>query len=322
MSLVLAVSPYHLTGREPAAMVSCLLADAVVSVLPTPGTGREAAELAAREHPHYAELVRRWSWSLPLWDEGVVHADGSAPGAGGASLSDEIFRAGQAVHADDRLAALRPLMEQALYADEDTYLGAIARDLLRGGPDPALSVPLAAGLDRFAARNGIISVRSDAVSVAQRAEKQFTVQLARFGMPVVTQCDGERLVEARTELKTELEELRHAVTAICRAGEAEQGLLKDLAEAARVTTQAFESAKLDLLRADDPDDERVLWANATLSLVRMPCDAVLRSSALAARAMSQASARTAAAAATLPAPSVGDPDVYSLIVRIIGRPTA
>jgi hypothetical protein len=62
--MLVAVSPYHLTTREPAAIAALLLADRVVTLLP--GPDRRGAELAAERLPHYLDFVLTWEWSVPL----------------------------------------------------------------------------------------------------------------------------------------------------------------------------------------------------------------------------------------------------------------
>ena len=42
--MLIAVSPYHMTTREPAAMAALLLASRVVTILPTPEVGMSATD--------------------------------------------------------------------------------------------------------------------------------------------------------------------------------------------------------------------------------------------------------------------------------------
>ena len=160
----IAVSPYHLTTKEPAATAAFLLAGSVVTMLPAPfnGNRRHAEELSARI-PKYLDFIQSWRWTVPLWNAGVVSA------AVGDQDAVEDVRAICARIADDaRFSPLRPLMRPELFDTEESYLESVARDLLKAGPDPAITVPVAAGMDRFSIRCGLVPARSDPLSVVQR----------------------------------------------------------------------------------------------------------------------------------------------------------
>jgi hypothetical protein len=49
----------------------------------------------------------------------------------------------------------------------------VAADLLKGGPDPAITVPLAAGIDQFAMRHGAAVARSSPFSIARRQRRRW-----------------------------------------------------------------------------------------------------------------------------------------------------
>ncbi|MEM9064258.1 MAG: hypothetical protein AAGB51_02085 [Planctomycetota bacterium] len=287
--LAMSVSPYHLTSREPPAMASLLLADTCFTLLPTPDGGRDAAELAAAEAPSYQGMIESWRWSVPLWESGVLAPAPEAPGDARAAAAR--------IDSDDRLAPLRPLMNRSVFEDDSVYLRAVSSDVLRGGPDPALLIPLCAGLDTTSARSGLVTARSEAKSVAQRAELKLSRRVAACVVPVLLQADGDRLLEAREELATELAELRSALLTITDAARiapevpAEPAHKDRLLEAARLYTAAFDAVRLELTRCDDPDDARVLFAPISIQLMTMPADAALLSSASAASALGAAPRR-------------------------------
>ncbi|QKK09619.1 MAG: hypothetical protein HND58_16560 [Planctomycetota bacterium] len=72
-----AISPYHLTTREPPAMAALLLAERSVTFMPSPRGTREEIEQAAAESPEYVRFMETWAWSMPLWKDGLL---GSAAG--------------------------------------------------------------------------------------------------------------------------------------------------------------------------------------------------------------------------------------------------
>ena len=162
-----AVSPYHLTTREAPAMAALLLADRVFTMLPTPldEQGAESAQGATCRVPEYLAFMKSWAWTAPLWKRGVIFASFN----GEPSIA-EMHDVSARISEVDDLAPLRPFLRTALYEDERSYLGAVAADMLKGGPDPGISVPVSAGIDRFATRHGLIVARSNPTSIVQLAE--------------------------------------------------------------------------------------------------------------------------------------------------------
>jgi len=326
-----AISPYHLTTREAPAMAALLLGERSVTLLPSPtgpAPSYDDVRAAANAVPAYLEFMHSWQWSMALWREAVI-----APGSGGEDAACDLAEVCAEIGAQDRLAPLRPLMRRDWLADRERYLQAVAGDVLRGGPDPAISVPLAAALDRFSARHGLVVVRSAASSLVQRMEHKLGARLATFAVPVLDQAEGDRLLEARQELQPELEALRAALSVAVRLAQAGVGegdpALRDaqtsIAETAREYAGAFAAVQDQLTRIDDPDDDRVTQAVVSIMLVRLPTDAVLRSSVAAARAYLGASGPVAAVgaagakAATLPVRAPAGGCVVGALVKTVGR---
>jgi hypothetical protein len=306
MDLVL--SPYHLTTREPAAMASLLLADSVVTLLPVPFAGEtyEDVRRASRTSPKYMRFMESWEWSSELWREGAI-----ASTYAGDDPADDAREVHRLLRQDPRFRPLRPILRETLYADESSYLDLVASDLLKGGPDPGISVPVAAGLDRFASRHALAVVRSEAVSVAQRAEARLGRRLFAIGVPVLLQASGDRILDAREALAPELGLLRDAF-------DAHLGDESDLRDAGRDYARAFERARDALLASDD--EVRAVEGAVSLTGVALPADAALRSSMAAMRSL---------AIATGPEPTVGDlpvlfdeasgREVLAIVVRKMGR---
>lgn len=264
------VSPYHMTTREPAAMASLTLAERVVTALPTPGgvPTREAVTTAARRVTVYADLMHLWEWATPLFDAGVCGTafEGEDP------LS-ELAGVTRTIEGDDRFAELRPFMRAVLEEAGDDLLRAICRDVIRAGPDPAILVPLTAGLDRFAHRFDLVAARSAVRSRAERYESSLASPVLRFALPVILQGPAERVIECRMRLADELDALRAAIEFQDDAG-------------TRAAAEAFgvgiERERAELTRMEDPVEPRVVIGLVSVALAELPVDAVLTASALAA----------------------------------------
>lgn len=315
-----ALSPYHLTTREPPAMAALLLADQVVTLLPAPfeSPDSRSAKQAARRSPYYSEFMKSWAWSVPLWSAGLIVSQ-----LAGDDAARDMREMAQRITSDERFLPLRALMKHQLFDSEHDYLDAIGADLLKGGPDPGITVPLAAGLDRFAARHQIFVARAAPTSVAQKAESRLARNVFAIAVPVLLQASADRLLFARDLLETELIALRRAITSIAHANAEEmQDASDSLMHAVAAYAQAFDREEAQLTAPDD-DEVRVITGPAVVTAVAMPSDAVLRSSLDAVSIMARRKLpRTLAEKASLPIPSSqGDhTPVVSLIVRAMGAP--
>lgn len=302
MSLAVVISPYHMTTREPPAMAALLLADRAVTILPAPPGGRARAEALAETAPRYARLVETWRWSVPLWNAGVLCAP-----AGDDGPEADIRATHAEIFASDAWATLRTLLEDRQHESEHAYLQALAHDLLRGGPDPALSIPVAAGLDRFAARRGLLVARSAPSSLAQKLEMRSARPAGGVAIPILLEARAERILDAREALADELADLRRALSAACATDAADE-----LARAAARYRAAFESNRAAFAE-DDPDEPRVVTGEASVRVVTMSSDAALESSERATRALGLRRPTTSTPGLTL-APG----RTVSLVIRAIG----
>jgi len=322
--MLVAVSPYHITTREPAAVAAFLLAERVVTLLPAPFSGaeRQRIEQVAERIPRYLDFMLSWQWSVPLWQAGVI-----CSALDGHDAMPDVRAAHSQIAADDRYRSLRGLIRPELFEVEEAYLNAVAGDLLKGGPDPGITVPVAAGLDRFAHRHGMAVARSEPASVVQKAERQLGEPVFALVVPVLLQASAERLIEARDLLEDELQDLRAAINAQiglpAEPGRRGRGNA-ELQEAAAAYTRAFESHHADLTEPDDSDDARVIDGLVAITGVTLPIDAVFTSSLAAMRAISPLAAVSAPpCAAPVPVPAhagaLGPQRVLSLIVKVMGR---
>jgi hypothetical protein len=276
--MFLAVSPYHLTTREAPAMAALLLAERVITLMPTPfeGTAQEVIGRVVERVPRYLDFMKSWEWAAPLWEKGLISSVFE-----GLDAVDEVREVCRRIQRDPTLAGLRSVMRPGLFDDEDEYLDTVARDLLRAGPDPGVSVPVVAGIDRFAARLGLIVARPEAASVAQHAEMQAVRPILSIAAPILIQAGAEAILETRIALEETLAPLRDALGILAAESAGESGPPDEAAAVVRRRARDYASAFADLaadgLDCDD-DDIRTVHAQANLALVSLPVDAVLGSS--------------------------------------------
>ena len=323
-----AVSPYHLTTREPPAMAALLLAERAVTFMPSPRGTREDIEHAATQSPEYLRFIETWAWSMPLWQQGVIT---SALDDGDDAMGD-MLTAWRLLGDDHRYAPLRPLARTGLFETQGEFLDAISRDLLRGGPDPGISLPLAAGIDRFAVRRGLVVMRSAPTSIAQKAEQHLGKRAFAVSLPILLQASAERLIEVRGLLADELECWAQAVNAIAEsfgtpgdpdpALSPDPALVRDVELAARALAHAFEHHR-PFITSGGRDEVHVIDRVATITGIVLPVDAVLRSGVSAMRSISNRrpnGAPTTVAVQTLPvvADTLGSSRVLSLVVKPLG----
>lgn len=294
-----AISPYHLTSREPAALAALLLAERVLTVLPTgPGSVTKASVRAwLRDAPRYVRLLESWRWSGALWRAGVIRS--TLDGLDAADLADD---ARAAIAREDAWSPLRAFEHRDLHEPEDR-LDAWCADLLKGGPDPGWCVPVVAGLDRFARAHGLVGVRSGGrgaravtpPSLTQRAESLLGRACFSVGVPVLLAAGGEVILRAREVLEPELVPLREAMAQALGSDpgpEAREGQARVRTAAARLGA-AFDAVKREWVDRDDEQGVRVEAGLVRIEARRLPADAALRASVAALRAAEAARARAA-----------------------------
>lgn len=314
--MIIAVSPYHLTTREPAALAAMLLAERVVTMLPAPLKGKQwgAVKAAAEQVPRYLEFMKTWQWTMPLWEEGVITSS-----LEGQEAVDELRPVCARIDEEERLAPLRLLMKPELFEDHERYLDAFALDLLKAGPDPGLTVPVASGLDSFASRHGAAVARSAPASIVQKAEVALGREVFSVAIPVLLQADAERILEARELLQKELDDLREALTTIAD-GATNGTAAKGLAAAAKAYAKAFEEHRDILIAPSEDDEQRVIEGTVVITGLRLPADAVLDSSLSAMRSLSPVFAGRGSSETKPPTHALQRQGVLSLVTRVLGRP--
>ncbi len=288
-ALELAVSPYHLATREAPAMLALVLGSAIVTLLPRPSRGDtlDGVRSTVAKAPRYLRLMESWRWCGELWKSGLIRSDfaGESPADG----LDDVYAS---IADDDAFSALRPLTrgaQQRTAESADKALDFIAGDMLRGGPDPGINIPVSAALDRFAVRHKLCVVRSGAASVAQRVESKLARKVFSVAMPILLRAGGGRVAMLRDDLVAPLEDVRSALAPLLRSIRQDAAPtrteLERLAGAAAAYARAFERWSPTGATGDDENDERITTGYVSVAGVVMPADAVLRSSRAAVRAI-------------------------------------
>jgi hypothetical protein len=291
--LSIALSPYHLATREPPAMAALVLADRVVTLVPQPATGSSRSDVrnAVKNSPRYLRLMESWRWSSPLWTSGVISS-----GIDDEEACDQLPGVYESIACEESLAGLRVLTRgarQRAAEDADKALDHVAADLLRGGPDPGINIPIAAALDRFATRHGFCAIRAGATSIAQRAETRLGTKLFSIAMPLLVRAGGGRVQLLRNDLESELGDLRAAAANVVHSDipMPRPGQIDAISDAAETYSSAFRRWAMEWARGDDENAERVTGGYVSITAMLMPADAVLRSSQAAIHALSGGMAR-------------------------------
>src|SRR5262245_34364923 len=152
-------------------MAALLLADTVVTQLPSPAglvrdragrpdeAGRAVVAEAVERSPWFLRLMESWRWTMPMWRSGLIASGraGEDTGADTPAVLEHLL-----AQADTGLSPLRALIPPGLFDDADDYLDRLCADVIKGGVDPGIGMLVGAGLDRFAARHGLVAVRAGA----------------------------------------------------------------------------------------------------------------------------------------------------------------
>jgi hypothetical protein len=201
-----AVNPYDLTGPSASALVSTFLADTCVTLLPGVGSsdGAGPLEQALAASPRFARVAAAWNWSHPLWRNGVMTG---AP----VDLAEAAAAIARRVDAEPAFDALGGYLQQALLDDGPQRLDLLCRDILEGGADPGVRIPVLAAVESYAANAGLLHVRAPLASKAGRIESRSGRTLARFTIPCFVQGDGAGMLVARDVLRGSLDGVRSAI---------------------------------------------------------------------------------------------------------------
>lgn len=314
-------------------MAALLFAERVVTFIPSPLSGCDNHSLgrAVELSPGYLRFMDSWRWSTPLWEAGVVSGAFRSVDASG-----DVRHVCSTLSNDERFTPLRALIHEDLFEDEKRYLDAVSNDLLKGGPDPGVSLPVSAALDRFGCRHSLVVMRAHASSVAQRAEEKLSRRLFTIAVPAVVQAEASRLAIYRKELKEPLSELRGTFAEAARqayrdpAEPLDRETLAEVDHASRAYAMEFDALREDMATDAADDEVRLIDATVTLSLTAAPVDAVLRSGLTAMKTLVGAPRKSLNGAVKEDAPvaalarrdALDGRSVIAMIVKPLGRPNA
>lgn len=281
------VSPYEFHARSVGVYAALTLARRVLTALPTDGAGDTSA-LRPDDLPRTIATAEAWSWSGSLWREGVL-----TPAFDGAGPLDDVGGVCDEIEAIDAWAPIRPMIAPRLFDDTRARLEAISRDLIHGGVNPGVSIPVSCGVARFASRTGALMFRSPASSTVMKLEARSTTIGARCAVPVLDGVDARTLLTLRSTLEATLEPLRDAmdetVATLRSAGVTEDDLRgverEVLMPAADAYAEEFEAHRRVLCERADDEGSRYRVRSLTLGFGASDPDGVLRASVLAAQSM-------------------------------------
>ncbi|MGQ0627995.1 MAG: hypothetical protein ACT4PL_07840 [Phycisphaerales bacterium] len=323
------VSPYHLTTREPALFAALLLLDKLVTFLPTPRCGESPSDVRAafKAGPRYERALRSWLWSAPLWYSGVLRSTLSAED-GDLQPADPVA----SVHAVESMIrdlstfrGISSYLHDGLFShpgSTDTVdgelgltaggLDLVGADLLKGGPDPGIALPICAGLDHFAAQHGLASVRSGgrlghtrpagptsrgtqprsprgagsalSASVAQRAEARLAAEqpTTSFALPIPVQAGAGTIARFREATAHDRELLAKAMNDALSEG---AGDARAVRAAARAFARSVNAATTGIASGDDDEGAPVVMGLCRITAAFLPCDVALTAATVAARSV-------------------------------------
>lgn len=301
-ALHLIVSPYSLCSQDAAAMTAMLLAGQALTFLPRSLEPAAVSRDVAVSSPGFRRVMSAVSWATPMLEAGVL-----ATSIANEDATQDFADARRRIADDPALASLRRFVERRAEPDPQLALERLARDLTRDGPDPSISVPLAAALDALAVRHAYAVLRVDGPSLAQRAERAREQRLFGCSLPVLVQASPARVLETRRRLKPELAEFRAACESALD-GFATEDAVRD---AAAAYANAYDASRSHIERPEEDDaDPMVRSAEVVLVGVAHEPEHALACSAVAARRVSKRG---------MSPPSPELLSARSLIVRPVGK---
>jgi len=271
------ISPYHLTTREPASLVALQLAQSATTLLIAPQSNHvteQSIRQQATASPAFGAYMRSWEWAMQIFNEGVITTT-----AAGEDPVEHIRHACNHLDQDPACAALTPFRRPELFENDTAYLRAASADILKAGPNPSISIPIAAGLDAFAAQHRLIVARSAPVSLVQQAEEKLGRVIFRTSIPAIIQGSAERLLLVRALLSQQREKLAIAISTAFETRDP-----APLKVAANRYARAFEAERADICAPPGPGEEnevRIILGEASIVGMQLPVDAVFRSSVAA-----------------------------------------
>lgn len=254
------LNPYELHARSVCSSAALLLADPVITLLPAPLEGLDPAHIAQAmlDSPGFERLMDTWSWASALWRHGALTA-----GIGGVTpigwvqqaAADIAGGSDAAGPAGAQARTLAKLVGQTRFDHTPRYLDAVCRDLERGGGDPAVSVPINVGLERYSATIAAPLAVSPTESVVSRLERRQQRPFLRLTTTVVHGASGTLLAELRDALDDELHAFRRRLADVLSSRSGSSG--DDLRDAGDALEDAINALPDGVLGPRDDDERRV-----------------------------------------------------------------
>ncbi len=219
----LILSPYEMCGASAAAASAAMLGDEEEGVLtlrpgPFDSGSRDAARDAAARAPAFLRLLEQWRWASDLWGAGVFRAPPEvAPQRGGLAAALDQIAAELAAGDAPLLAATGA---RTLGEDEGRFLEVLCRDLLRGGADPAICLPVMALMERLAADDHSALMCGESAGLVWKP-RPGSGSLFSFTMPMLIGATGTDLLRYREALCDPLSRLRAAIGAAAHEAKGE-----------------------------------------------------------------------------------------------------
>lgn len=203
------VSPYDVHARAGVVDAALCVCGRAGTLLPAPleGVGPSAIAQAIEDVPTFERLMESWRWSSALWHAGVLSP---ALDAGAGWPIDWVREVAKEI-AEGVDGPLKRVVGESRFEDTLGYLNAICRDLTRGGADPGMSVPVTAGLSRYASSLGVVEFVGEQDSTVARLERRRTRMLGRVTVAVPRLMDGDEVIAVRERAADELEALGEAL---------------------------------------------------------------------------------------------------------------
>lgn len=283
----LTLSPYDLTHRAPGVMAALLVADAAATIVPVARAWTSGdPEAAVEESPALGRVFEAWRWAAPLWGAGVL---GPMDAAGRSSV--ELVRSAAEEVADART---HPVLARLAGRKDVHDLTRLAEDLcldiVRGGRNPGLTVPVGAALERFAAESGWPVVLCPTGTMVGGIEHKLAMPIAGLDLPAPVGAGGEALVVVRERMADVLESVRAAwaeLMGAIRGG----GTSADIAEIERQALgPAGEAVCAAAAELADPGarGRASEWTMVRWTVAALPANAMVRAAEIAAGQVSGA----------------------------------
>lgn len=289
-----AISPYDISARTVAAAAAPLLVGstgAVVTLRPEPLEGADAATVtrASRDVPAMAAFLDSWTWTRSFWQRGLLRS-----GLGDRSPIDAVKAVCGLIQTDPELAPLAQHVRTDLFQTTAAYLRAVLADLAVGRGNPQVTIPIEAGMERFASSFSVPLLRTEVSRPGRPQAHQSGLPVCRFSIPVLMNADAEAITGLLDQLDAPPDHLAHALGSV--TGElyahGQSGLhLLGFIERLHSTSDAFSrsaiAAAADVIERTDADHSTPKLVQAQI-VVRL-CSAMdsLRTAAAGFRRLSR-----------------------------------